>query len=76
MVQPAGSVAVTVKNNVGYVNFAGTQALGDGATQIQVSPKTAAELSDAGALVAASDVFILATDFAVSIQSLNSTQRT
>lgn len=75
MVQTAGRVNVVPKNHVGFYDFAGTYTLGDGSTATDVTPKTAAELADAGAIVAASDVKALAADFATFVRSLDNTAR-
>lgn len=75
MVQGAGLVNVIVKNKVGYFDDASVWIQGDGATADDVTPRTAAALALAGALVAASDVKILATDFADFVRPLESKNR-
>ena len=63
MVQGAGLVNVIVANNKWYFDDAGTRIRGDGVTADDVLPKEASNLAAAGALVAASDVKILSSDF-------------
>lgn len=75
MVQGAGLVNVVVKNTVGYFDDADAWALGDGATADDVAPRTAANLAMSGGLVDASDVKILATDFADYVRSLEQKNR-
>jgi hypothetical protein len=70
MAQGSGLVNVVVKNKVGYFDDAGTYILGDGATADDVTPRTAADLAQADALVVTTDVKILATDFKTYVTPL------
>jgi hypothetical protein len=71
MAQTIGLVNVVVKADRAYFDDAGTRQFGDGSTADDVSPREAANLSKAGALVANSDVLMDEADFAKYIKSLD-----
>jgi GH24 family phage-related lysozyme (muramidase) len=71
MAQTVGLVNVVVALNKAYYDDAGTRIIGDGSTADDVTPREAANLSKAGALVANSDVLMDEADFALFIKSLD-----
>lgn len=63
MAQGAGLVNVVVKDEKWFFTAAGARTEGDGSTAFDVTPREASSLAQAGSLVVASDVKILAADF-------------
>lgn len=75
MAQTVGKVNVVVKNHVGYYDDAGTAIIGDGNTADDVSPREAANLAKADAIVADSDVLMDIEDFKKFVKSLDAVAR-
>ncbi len=75
MTQGAGLVNVVVKDEKWFYAATGTRTEGDGSTAVDVDPKEAANLALAGSLVVASDVKILAADYADTVRSLQNKYR-
>jgi hypothetical protein len=75
MVQAAGQVNLKVKNKVGFYDSAGVAQIGDGVTSFNVTPKTACDLADAGALAAGDILVEPLTDFPKLVRSLDNSAR-